>query len=351
MNLRERLADCLLGAAVGDALGLPYEGLSPRRARHVLGAPDRYRLVFGCGMVSDDTEHACMTAQALIVSGGDVARFRKSLAWRLRWWICGLPAGIGFATLRAITKLWLGFPSTRSGIYSAGNGPAMRAGILGAAIEDVGVLKEFVTASTRMTHRDPKAEFGAFAVALAAQMSAASGHVKGAGYHKRLVELLPPEAKELTALVDGVVQSVAGGQATADYALAQGWKQGVSGYIYHTVPVALHAWLSHQQNLEATLVAVIACGGDTDTVASIAGAIAGAGCGLQGIPAPLRERLVEWPRSARWIEMLAQRLAEAIESGGAKPALFLFVPAVLLRNLLFLFVVLFHGLRRLLPPY
>jgi ADP-ribosylglycohydrolase len=317
----------------------------------MLGTPVRYRLVFGRGMVSDDTEHACMTAQALIVAGGDVTRFRTSLAWRLRWWICGLPAGIGFATLRAIIKLWLGFPSTKSGVYSAGNGPAMRAGILGAAIDDIDALKEFVAASTRLTHCDQKAEFGAFAVALAARMAASSQHVTGAEYHARLVALMPQEARELTELVGGVVQSVEAGQATAEYARGQGWERGVSGYIYHTVPVALHAWLANQQDFKAALVAVIECGGDTDTVASIAGAITGAGCGLQGIPVALCERIIEWPRSVSWIEKLAARLADAIESGSAKPALMLLVPAILLRNLLFLFVVLFHGLRRLLPPY
>ncbi|HEX7644989.1 MAG TPA: hypothetical protein VF472_22535 [Burkholderiaceae bacterium] len=65
----------------------------------------------------------------------------------------------------------------------------------------------------------------------------------------------------------------------------------------------------------------------------------------------LRERIIEWPRSISWIEQLAARLAEAIETRSARPALRLFVPGILLRNLLFLLVVLFHGFRRLLPPY
>lgn len=59
---------CLLGTAVGDALGLPYEGLSRRRGQSMYGAPDRYRFCFGKGMVSDDTEHTCMVAQALLTA-------------------------------------------------------------------------------------------------------------------------------------------------------------------------------------------------------------------------------------------------------------------------------------------
>lgn len=72
-------AGSLLGVAVGEALGLPYEGLSARRAGKMLDTPNRYRLLFGRGMVSDDTEHTCMVAQAVIAAGGDVDIFRGKL--------------------------------------------------------------------------------------------------------------------------------------------------------------------------------------------------------------------------------------------------------------------------------
>ena len=63
----------LLGCAVGDAIGLPYEGLSKRRGIRLLGAPDRHRFLFGRGMVSDDTEHTCMVAMALCQHPADAA--------------------------------------------------------------------------------------------------------------------------------------------------------------------------------------------------------------------------------------------------------------------------------------
>src|SRR3954454_23969296 len=91
----DRIAGMLLGTAVGDALGLPREGLSPGRARRMFGSEVRHRLFFGRGMTSDDTEHACMTAQALLASRGDVRQFARSLAWRLRGWVLALPAGVG----------------------------------------------------------------------------------------------------------------------------------------------------------------------------------------------------------------------------------------------------------------
>ena len=100
-----------------------------------------------------------------------MAHFRWNFAWRLRFWLLALPAGVGFATLKAMLKLWLGVSSERSGVFSAGNGPAMRAAILGVVFDDRMMMQEFVRASTRITHTDPKAEYGALAVALAANHS------------------------------------------------------------------------------------------------------------------------------------------------------------------------------------
>src|SRR5437764_12916991 len=84
----ERVAGAVLGTAVGDALGLPREGLSRRRASRLFGDPPlRYHLLLGHGMVSDDTEHTCMTGQALLRAPDDADIFARSLAWRLRFWL------------------------------------------------------------------------------------------------------------------------------------------------------------------------------------------------------------------------------------------------------------------------
>ena len=98
---RHAIIGCILGTAVGDALGLPYEGVSRQRAPRLLGRPTRHRFCFGRGMVSDDTEHTCMVAQSLIESGDDVDEFIRRVARRLRWWMLALPAGAGKATAAA----------------------------------------------------------------------------------------------------------------------------------------------------------------------------------------------------------------------------------------------------------
>ena len=113
--MNDRLAGILLGTAVGDALGLPAEGLSPRRRRRLMPGPWRHRLLFGRGMVSDDTEHTLFVAQSLLRYPTDADAFQRRLAWRLRWWFAGLPAGVGMATARACVKLWLGSRPVEAG--------------------------------------------------------------------------------------------------------------------------------------------------------------------------------------------------------------------------------------------
>lgn len=337
--------------AVGDALGLPYEGLSRRRAARLFGPPDRHRFFLGHGMVSDDTEHACMTVQALIAAGDDVDAFTRQLAKRLRLWLLGVPAGIGFATLRATLKLWLGVSPERSGVFSAGNGPAMRSVILGPAIDDPSLLRKMVRASTRITHTDPKAEYGALAVALAARMSS-EGVTDIDRFVTRLSELLWDEpAGELLELIYQIRQSLARGETTEQFAASLGLDRGVSGYMYHTVPVILHAWLRNPTDYRTAVIDSIRCGGDTDTTAAILGGIIGSGVGRSGIPAEWLDRLRDWPLTVAWMEGLATQLFEVRSSRTTASPARLPVYGLVPRNLVFATIVLMHGLRRLLPPY
>lgn len=361
MVKQEAIIGCLLGTAVGDAMGLACEGLSASRQAKLFPDVERFHFLFGRGMISDDTEHTCMVAQSLIVSAGDSDNFVKNLSWRFRWWLLGLPAGVGFATLRSILKLWAGISPERSGVFSAGNGPAMRIALIGVCYgNQPDTFRELVRRSTRITHTDPKAELGALAVALAAHTANKhSGETfSPAAYSRDLQTLLqettPSLGHESPAFFDLVNQAVTSaqrGQTTQDFARELGLARGVSGYIYHTLPVVLHAWFSCQNDFRSVVTTVIRCGGDTDTTAAIAGAIVGAGVGKQGIPAEWLDGLCEWPRNAAWIEKLGERLAEVTSHHVRQHALPLPISGIFLRNLFFMGVVLLHGFRRLFPPY
>ena len=98
-KLREAFVGVLLGTAVGDALGLPAEGMSRQRIQRRWHGQWRHRFLFGRGMISDDTERTLFVAQALLAHPNDPAAFQRCLAGKLRLWLLGIPAGIGFATL------------------------------------------------------------------------------------------------------------------------------------------------------------------------------------------------------------------------------------------------------------
>ena len=65
-NRIKSLGGIILGTAVGDALGLPDEGLSPGRIGRWRRGKVGHRFVFGRGMISDDTEHTILVCQALL---------------------------------------------------------------------------------------------------------------------------------------------------------------------------------------------------------------------------------------------------------------------------------------------
>lgn len=351
MAKEQAIAGCLVGMAIGDALGLPCEGLSPRRARRLFPNIDRFAFCFGRGMFSDDTEHACMTAQSLLYAGPDARRFVRSLAWRLRWWLVGMPPSIGKATLQALLKLWLAVPPQRSGVWSAGNGPCMRAPILGLMLaHDEPRLREFVRAATRITHTDPRAEEAALTIAFATAIAAeerptplAHGPVL-----ERLRACLGPTS-EFHELFARVGASLANNEPTEAFAATINHGRGVSGYVLHTVPVVLHAWLRFPDDYPSVVRTLVRCGGDTDTTAAIGGAIVGARVGFEGVPERWRTHLIEWPRNICWLQRLARELARGID----QPRRPLRVNPIGLigRNILFTTLVFGHLARRLFPPY
>jgi ADP-ribosylglycohydrolase len=352
------IAGCLLGTAVGDAIGLPFEGLSRQRVARWLRGSLHHRFFFGHGFCSDDTEHTCLVAQALLTARQSsnpncyLPVFTHNLAWRLRIWLLGLPAGIGLATLKSLLKQWLYPLSHTKGVFSAGNAPAMRSGILGVCHGDTPLLLcQLVRASTRLTHTDPRAEHGALAIACAAHLASHPDPITPERFMNNFALLLSGEGCELLAAVNAAVESVKLNESTADFAARNGSKQGVSGFVMHTVPVALHVWLSHPEDYAGAIETVVRCGGDTDTMGAIVGGLVGARVGPDGIPIDWREGLWEWPRSRHWLEILATRLADTRQGTRWRGALPLNLPGLLLRNVLFMGWVLAHGFRRLLPPY
>lgn len=330
----------LFGTCVGDALGLPAEGLSRSRIQRRWGGIWKMRLVGPYGLLSDDTEHTVMVALSLLRHGNDVDAFQRDLARRLRWWFAALPPGTGLATARACIKLWLGFSPKRSGVFSAGNGPAMRSAIIGAYFPGDEVRRtSFVTASTLLTHTDPKALVAARAIAEAAAWQVRKAADDELGVCLRRLSQDEPWQLLMRAFQDATAESI----TVDEFAGRLGLTKGVSGYAYHTVPVALYGWFRHRNDFKGGLESLLHCGGDTDTVGAIAGGLLGLSVGEKGIPRDWLDRVADWPVS---VERL-RKLAHCFTGNGPSPFRWWHALAMPFRNLFMLVVVLVHGFRRM----
>jgi ADP-ribosylglycohydrolase len=220
----------------------------------------------------------------------------------------------------------------------------MRSAIIGVRHpEDTDLRRRFTKASTVITHSDPKAAFGAHAVADLAAAVTRHGKQLPVLELGRILEQAG-EGDEWHEIVHRTINACVSGKIE-DAVTASGRKHGVSGYILHTLPVAVAAWHIHFGNFRKTIETIAALGGDTDTVGAIAGSLAGISCTRDGIPDDWLAGMADLPHSVAYLSQLAGQLAagQAAHTGFS----WLLFP----RGLFFTVFVLLHGLRRLLPPY
>lgn len=336
---RLAITNCLVGGALGDALGLPAEGMLAKRIAKRWRGPLKHRFLLGSGMVSDDTEHAVMTVGCL-ADHPDPDSFSRDLARKLRWWFAGVPAGIGLATARSIIRLWLGVDPKRSGVWSAGNGPLMRAPIIGVWYDhDDRMRKAFVEASTLITHKDPRALEAAWIVAEVASW-ASTGSADREVVFARMNAIMSGD--EMRLRLPLMRDCLARSASVSEFADSFGRRVGfVSGFAPDTAAVAIYAWLRHRGDFREIITSVVLAGGDTDTVAFVAGSLAGID--------PLSNRFPsEWICGLKDYPINPDSLAGL---PGETPFRFPNWPVSLVRNALFLVIVLIHGFRRIFPPY
>lgn len=350
MERYTHILGCLLGTALGDAVGLRREGLSRRRAARMYGGPPLTpNLILGRGLCSDDTEHTQIVGRALVLSNGDVDKFEQELCSQFKRWLLSLPAGVGLATLRACLKLLLGFSPSRSGVFSAGNGPSMRSALIGVWSDSESQLQDFVRCCSRITHTDPKAEEGALIVARAARLKVNGIQTEPIDFLAQIAGQVKGE--ELSLRLRSAYESLTKKKTPMEYVDSQGWNSGVSGYVNQTVPAALYCWAYSPNNFRKCVEDAVLLGGDTDSVAAIAGAICGANLGSDRIPNEWLDSLSEWPRGMEWMEQLAERLCFAPANEYRQKPLQMHWLACIPRNVMFAAVVLGIGFRRLVPPY
>jgi ADP-ribosyl-[dinitrogen reductase] hydrolase len=280
MPRTHRVTGALVGSAVGDALGAPFEFGPAGQFSARFPSPARGARTEMCGGGSfgwepgeftDDTQMALLVATSLVERGGlDEA----DVFDRFRAWLRAGPPDVGNQT-RAV--LGSGRPwdvaaaehFARSG-RAAGNGSLMRT--TPAAIWFARFGREATMDAARrisaLTHGDPSAGEGC-AIFHELMRVALDGEDPLAAIPSTL-ERVAAEHRERWATV--LAPSWSPEQATES-----------NGAVWPTLGQAVWA-LRQGGGFEAVLRRVIDLGGDTDTVAAVTGGLAGAVYGMAGIP-------------------------------------------------------------------
>ncbi|SEP19196.1 ADP-ribosylglycohydrolase family protein [Trujillonella endophytica] len=309
-----RAAGALVGSAVGDALGAPFEFGPPGQFTARFPTPARGSRTEMCGggalgwapgEFTDDTQMALLLAHSLVEHDGldEADVFDRFSAWAQ-----ANPPDIGNQT-RAV--LGAGRPwdvaaaehFTRSG-HAAGNGSLMRAtpAAIRFAKTDTATTMDAARRISALTHGDPSAGEGCAIFSELIRVALDGGDPLTA--IPATLELVPPEHRDRWAAV-----------------LAENWTPDQAternGAVWPTLGQAVWA-LRTGRDVAEVLRLVIDLGGDTDTVACVAGGLAGAVHGMGGIPSRWASAVhgrVPGHGDRVWRLADLQQLAAALDSG------------------------------------
>ncbi len=324
----DALAGSLLGLCLGDALGAPAESTHHRQAaRYAVELragrlPASSRDAHPFGQYTDDGQ----LARELLISIRDLRRFDPAaFGGRIVALVeAGRLIGGGPGTLGAARRLLAGMAWDQAGTPSpySGNGAAMRVGPMGVLLVETEEFASAVRNQSRVTHLDARCAAGALAIAWCAG-AAAGGKLSDPR------SVLEEAANAASAEDAGVGVAIRGvgewlGRAPADAALEirrrrldpaeadRPWR-GVSSHVTASVCWALYCALRHPADYLEAVTTAIWAGGDTDSMAAMAGTIVGASVGVAGLPPSLLAHLTDrgdW--GADQLEALAVEVAAAI---------------------------------------
>jgi len=303
-SVQDRFRGCLLGLMLGDSLGFPFEGWSaediaaeyPTAAalldRPPLPPPWPY---------TDDTEMAIGVAEAL-AQDGEIRPEGLSAAWG-RNYTRGRPYGATRLVLEAILRgedyQTLARTLFPGGSY--GNGAAMRVAPVGLFFHhDLDLVWRQAELSALPTHAHPLAIEGAQLVALAVALAVAGRPLDRNAFFDELLRRC--QTAEYRA-------KLAAARAIDDPADLPALGNSVRAI--DSAVTAIACFTLFPDNCLETITTAILLGGDTDTIAAMAGAIAGARGGAQSMPPTLLGQIEDGIRGRTYVAALAERLHEA----------------------------------------
>lgn len=292
-----------MGAAVGDAFGMPLEFGPARPAGGLVREMSPGRLP--AGSFTDDTEMALALADSLVEKGRlDGA----DLASRFLRWFQSDPPDVGGQTRQILS--WLEQGATwedasarihRESPNGAGNGSAMRCWPVALAFRKNRQRLAVESAQqSRITHPNP-------------DCTAACAFINWA-----IAELIDGAGREeaVRTAMDAVPMSGQLREAVLCAPVKTRNQLENTGWVIHTIESAVWGLLT-TGSFEDAVVQVANLGDDADTAASVVGALAGAAYGLEAIPPAWRQALHgAWPVKSQtiWREADFVRLADRLEA-------------------------------------
>ena len=310
----------LAGLALGDALGMPTQEMSPAQIRAVYGritglvdgdASQPYAPGMPAGSVTDDTEQALLVASLLIrgrgsssgrVSLNAVEFAHALLAWEDSMIERGSLDLLGPSTKAALKRVRAGEDPLTVGGEGTTNGAAMRVTPIGIAVstEDPEAFAEAVWSSCRVTHATRQGFQSAALVAAAVSMGIDAARSPSLDLRGLLwkaltyVDSLPergawtPDPDVIAATRRAMQLAVNPASSSLECLVKQ---VGTSVASAHAIPMAF-ALLARDPSPQALMDAAN-IGGDTDTIGAIAGAILGAALGVEVLPTDSLSKIEE----------------------------------------------------------
>lgn len=302
--LIDRFQGSALGTFVGDAMGREVEGWSWEQIRARHGILNK----IGDGIYTDDTEMMIGIMEALKEDPGfdpafTAQRFLENFhPYR----------GYGARIYAIMDQLRQGAPWDQVGTDSWGNGGAMRIAPIGFFFYDERKpLQETALLCTQITHRHPQGLAGALAQAMAVGVATQKGvngeTIDQLAFLEEIAQGVGAVDKTMMAEIERIKEIDTSGDLQAKIEqIACSFPRDVSAI--GAVPAAIASFVINA-DFQDTVQTAVNCGGDTDTIGAMAGAIAGAYYGRSSIPSAWLEPLENGEKGRDYVAALAEELA------------------------------------------
>jgi ADP-ribosylglycohydrolase len=305
--MKDRVRGAIVGVAIGDALGMPAEGLKPETVGKYYGKISTYRTPrkrhfhnLKRGQWTDDTQLTLAIGESIIrMKGLDFEDIAQSHVDAFN----GPRRGWGKTTQQGCQRLLMGDNWWEAGGDSgAGNGPPMKIAPVGILYGlDIISLVELIGACiniSRMTHGDSRA---AVAAVLQAYLIGEAMKKSSSGFFSSVLYNIHLFADRIEDISDDVKNSLTERLYLGTRSLGAEPEQirkltGAGAFVNESLPFTYAILLKYQDNIETCIETLVNMGGDSDTNASMAAAILGAVYGYKAFPKKWRRGLEDRKR-------------------------------------------------------